>query len=55
MLTPVIEIDNQKCVVMAKSITVVAKNKLRTVDIVCVKPEIHTAIVSAMNMIISGI
>lgn len=55
ILTPVIEIDNQKYVVMTKSITVVAKNKLRTADIVCIKPEIHTAIVSAMDMIISGI
>lgn len=55
ILAPVIEIDNQKYVVMTKSITTVAKSKLRTVDIVCVRPEIHTAIVSAMDMIISGI
>ena len=55
ILALVIEIDNQKYVVMTKSIAAVAKNKLRAVDIVCVRPEIHTAIVSAMDMIISGI
>ncbi|MEQ4924904.1 CcdB family protein [Proteus hauseri] len=55
ILTPVIEIDNQKCVIITKSVTTMAKSQLKIADIVCVIPDVHTEIVAAMDMIISGI
>ncbi|NHB91190.1 hypothetical protein C5469_03235 [Photorhabdus cinerea] len=54
-ITPVIEIKGDRYVVITKSVTTVAKSKLKATDIVCVMPSIHSDIMAALDTIVSGI
>ncbi|MBE8595070.1 CcdB family protein [Xenorhabdus sp. BG5] len=54
-LTPVIEIKGNRYIVITKSVTTVAKSKLKAADIVCIMPGIHSDIVAALDTIVSGI
>lgn len=55
IITPIIEINNREYVIMTKSVTTISKNRLQPSNIVCIKPEIHSSIVAAMDLIITGI
>ncbi|WP_422615847.1 hypothetical protein [Photorhabdus cinerea] len=50
-----IEIKGDRYVVITKSVTTVAKSKLKATDIVCVMPSIHSDIMAALDTIVSGI
>ncbi|MGV8002453.1 CcdB family protein [Photorhabdus temperata subsp. temperata] len=54
-LTPVIKIKGDQYVIITKSVTTVAKSKLKAADIVCVMPGIHSDIMAALDTIVSGI
>ncbi|QXX82533.1 MULTISPECIES: CcdB family protein [Providencia] len=55
VLSPIITIHGIHHVIITKSITTVSKNKLKPNDLVCIIPSIHTKIISAVDMILSGI
>ncbi|EHZ6872143.1 CcdB family protein [Providencia huaxiensis] len=54
-LTPVVYINGIHHVIITKSITTISINKLKPRDLVCIIPNVHAKIISAVDMIISGI